>query len=53
MILGHAAIVKTYEVMSEIKLSRFLDKIGFGWSLGSLEAHFLRSFWDLKLGLGS
>ena len=39
--------------MVQIEFLCFLDKISFGWSLGSLQAHFLRSFWDLNLGLGS
>ena len=39
--------------MVQIEFLCFLDKISFWWSLGSLQAHFLRSFWDLNLGLGS
>ena len=39
--------------MVQIEFFSFLDKIGFWWSLGSLQAHFLRSFWDLNLALGS
>ena len=38
--------------MVQIEFLCFLDKISFWWSLGSLQAHFLRSFWDLNLGLG-
>ena len=39
--------------MVQIEFLCFLDKISFWWSLGSLQAHSLRSFWDLNLGLGS
>ena len=39
--------------MIQIECLSFLVKIVFWWSLGSLQAHFLRSFWDLNLGLGS
>ena len=38
--------------MVQIEFLCFLDKISFWSSLGSLQAHFLRSFWDLNLGLG-